>query len=165
MQTPPPESANDPSDRPNRVPWPPLLYATVLCLAALLERYSPSLPAWPESFALRWLGAALFLTGLGIAVAGLLRFRADDTTVDPTGRATNLATEGIYALTRNPMYLGAVVGFVGLALALRSPWLMLLVAPMALALRQLAILPEEAYLERRFGAAYLAYKRRTRRWL
>lgn len=153
------------SDRPNRIPWPPMLYATLAVAAALLERYVPGLPAWPESLVLRWLGWGLVLAGLGVALAGIFRFRADGTTVDPTGRASRLATAGIYAYTRNPMYLGAVVGFVGFALALRSPWLLLLLPLMVLALIRLAIRPEEAYLERRFGAAYMDYKARVRRWI
>ncbi len=153
------------SDRPSRVPWPPLLYAAIACLAALLERYVPQLPAWPASAALRGLGWALVAMGFAIAIAALLRFRADGTTPDPTGRATALASHGVYRYTRNPMYLGAVIGFIGFALALRSPWLMLLVPPLAVLLHVLAIRPEEAYLERRFGASYRDYKQRVRRWI
>lgn len=153
------------SDRPSRVPWPPLLYAAVASLAALLERYVPQLPAWPASPALRWIGWALVAGGFAIAIAALLRFRAEGTTPDPTGRASALASHGIYRYTRNPMYLGAVIGFLGFALALRSPWLMLLVPVLAALLQWLAILPEEAYLERRFGASYRDYKARVRRWI
>lgn len=153
------------SDRPSRVPWPPVLYATLAVAAALLERYAPGLPAWPESFFLRWLGWGLVLAGTGIALAGIFRFRAEGTTLDPTGRASRLATGGIFAYTRNPMYLGAVIGFSGFALALRSPWLLLLLPLMVFALIRLAIVPEEAYLERRFGAAYMDYKRRVGRWI
>lgn len=152
------------SDRPNRWPWPPLLYAGVLALAALLERTFPDHPL-PESSWMRGVGAALFLGGIAIGVLGVLRFRAIDTPIDPTGQARQLSTEGIYAYTRNPMYLGALISFVGLALALRSVWLLVLVAPLAFALTKLAIAPEEAYLERRFGEVYRAYKSRVRRWL
>ena len=69
------------------------------------------------------------------------------------------------AFTRNPMYLGMVVSCVGLAFALGSAWLVILAMLLPLALRKLAIEPEEAYLSRRFGAEYDTYRARVRRWL
>lgn len=159
-----PASAESP-DRPNRVPWPPLIYLAVFAAAFLLEHFIPQLPAWPDSFFLRWLGSALVLTGIGLAILGILQFRADETTFHPTHAADNLAVNGIYRYTRNPMYLGAMVAFFGGALAARSPWLLVLLPPTAYALTRLAIEPEEAYLERRFGDAYRDYKSRTRRWI
>ena len=62
-----PASAESP-DRPNRVPWPPLIYLAVFAAAFLLEHFIPQLPAWPDSFFLRWLGSALVLTGIGLAI-------------------------------------------------------------------------------------------------
>ena len=63
------------------------------------------------------------------------------------------------------MYLGALGLFLGLAFALRSGGLLVVTPAVAVALQLLAIRPEEAYLERRFGDAYRAYKRRVRRWI
>jgi protein-S-isoprenylcysteine O-methyltransferase Ste14 len=68
-------------------------------------------------------------------------------------------------LRRNPMYLGAVLAFLGLAIYLSAPWLLLVLPAMVMALTKLAIEREEAYLRRRFGAAYEAYAARTRRWI
>lgn len=53
----------------------------------------------------------------------------------------------------------------GFALLLSNLWILLLTPPGTWVLHRFAILPEEAYLERRFGEAYLAYKARVRRWL
>ena len=80
-------------------------------------------------------------------------------------RAKALATGGIYRLTRNPMYLGAIVAFVGLGLWLANSWLVVLIPVMALALQKLAIEREEAYLRQRFGADYDNYCSRVRRWI
>ena len=61
--------------------------------------------------------------------------------------------------------LAALIAFFGLGLALRSTWLLVAVPAVAVALTKLAIEPEEAYLERRFGEAYRGYKAQVRRWI
>lgn len=48
---------------------------------------------------------------------------------------------------------------------LRNTWILLLVPLCAWVLHRFAILPEEAYLQRKFGEKYLSYKRRVRRWI
>ena len=63
------------------------------------------------------------------------------------------------------MYLQMVVACVGFSVALANPWILFLTPLCALLLQVLAIIPEEAYLERKFGQVYLDYKRRVRRWL
>ncbi len=151
-------------DRPNAVHWPPLLYVLVFSAAWLLDRLLP-LPTLLGPPVGSLLGGPLLLLGVGIGASALVRFRIVGTTFDPTGPANALATGGIYQWTRNPMYLGALMAFTGLGLALQWTWLLVLSVPLAVALQRLAIRPEEAYLERRFGAAYLDYKARVRRWL
>lgn len=151
-------------DRPNHIHWPPILYGAVILAAWALERFVP-LQLIGESLLLRWCGGLIFLLGAWLAIAALFRFHEIGTPFDPTGQATALATEGVYAYTRNPMYVGALVCFLGLGLALRSSWLLILVPLLAVGLLKLAIEREEAYLKRRFGAAYDAYAARVRRWL
>jgi protein-S-isoprenylcysteine O-methyltransferase Ste14 len=58
-----------------------------------------------------------------------------------------------------------VVGCVGFAILFWNVWILLLTPLAALALQQLVILPEEEYLERKFGDDYRAYKQRVRRWI
>jgi len=151
-------------DRPNRVPWPPIIDVGVLLAAWLLEQAVP-LSMMMTSAPVRlagWFGVA---AGLAIAAAGLGYFQVIGTTSNPTGRAARLARGGIYAWTRNPMYLGTVIAFVGLAFALGSAWLVILAILMPLPLRKLAIEREEAYLGRRFGVEYADYCKKVRRWL
>ena len=76
----------------------------------------------------------------------------------------SIVEDGPFRLTRNPMYLQMVITCVGFAVFLSNGWILALTPLCALALRQLAILPEERYLEEKFGDAYIAYKRRVRRW-
>ena len=150
------------TDRANRYPWPPILYVVAVVLAYGLER------VWPLPLAydgLKWPGVLATIVGLGIAIAGAGYFRTIGTPIDPTGSAKHLATGGIYKFTRNPMYLGGVIFFTGLALAFRSGWLLALVPLIAVGLHKLAIEPEEAYLTRRFGDGYAAYCAKVRRWI
>jgi protein-S-isoprenylcysteine O-methyltransferase Ste14 len=63
------------------------------------------------------------------------------------------------------MYLQMVLVCIGVAVIASSAWIIVLTPVCAWALDRIAIVPEEAYLERKFGASYLAYKRRVRRWL
>lgn len=151
-------------DRPSDKPWPPIVYAAALLGAWLLESWLP-LPALPENLLVRWFGAVIFLSGLGLGLMGLMALRAAGTTFDPTGSADTLATQGLYARSRNPLYLSALIAFFGLGLALRSTWLLVAVPAVAMALIKLAIEPEEAYLERRFGEPYRRYKAHVRRWI
>jgi len=84
----------------------------------------------------------------------------------PTNRPTTAIVEtGPYRFTRNPIYLGMVLGLIGLAIAFNSLWLLLTLVPFALAICFGVVAREEAYLERKFGDVYRRYRARVRRWL
>jgi protein-S-isoprenylcysteine O-methyltransferase Ste14 len=74
-------------------------------------------------------------------------------------------TRGIHGWSRNPIYLGMFLVYGGIGIAVRSPWILILLLPLAATIRYGVVAREEAYLERRFGAAYRHYKARVRRWL
>jgi len=76
-----------------------------------------------------------------------------------------IVEHGPFRITRNPMYLQMVLICIGFAVMLMNAWILALTPVCAWVLQLFAILPEEAYLERKFGGAYLAYKSRVRRWL
>ena len=61
--------------------------------------------------------------------------------------------------------LGMTLVLFGLGLALNELWFLIAVPIAVLAVTKLAIEREEAYLERRFGAPYVAYKSKVRRWI
>ena len=143
---------------------PPLLYAGGLLLGLAIDgRLTNAIV--PASGAGLWIAAALGLAGLALIAAGLGRCWSAGTPPEPWAPARLLVTTGIYRWTRNAMYLGITILYAGLALLLRSPAAGLMLLPI-LAIMRFAIIPrEEAYLERRFGDDYRAYRRRTRRWL
>ena len=83
----------------------------------------------------------------------------------PGSRSTTIVDSGPYRFTRNPIYLGMVLGLIGLAIAFNSLWLLLTLVPFALVIRYGVVAREEAYLERKFGDVYRRYRARVRRWL
>ncbi len=104
------------------------------------------------------LGLALTFTG----VAGVIRHR---TTIVPHHPVATLLTSGAYRLSRNPMYTGLAIAYLGLALLFGSWWPLALWPLVIVAVRQLVIRPEEEYLTQRFGQTYTDYQSRVRRWL
>ena len=78
---------------------------------------------------------------------------------------TALVISGPYRFTRNPMYVGLAALAVALSLFLDTWWTIVLLMPVLLVVRVVVIAPEERYLQRHFGADYVAYTQRVRRWL
>ncbi len=83
----------------------------------------------------------------------------------PWTPTTEIIIKGPYHFTRNPMYLMMVLQCIGFAILLSDAWTALLTPVCALLLYLIAIRPEEAYLEGKFGDSYRAYKQKVRRWI
>jgi protein-S-isoprenylcysteine O-methyltransferase Ste14 len=111
------------------------------------------------------LGGALFVIGAAIAVWGLVTFRRARTTTVPGQVSALLVTWGPYRFTRNPMYVGLIVAYLGEAGILRQIWPILLL-PLTIAYVNWIVIPlEESKLLEAFGAAYQRYQARVGRWL
>jgi len=110
-------------------------------------------------------GAVVGAAGLALAwigVGGVVRHR---TTIVPHRPVANLVTTGAYRVSRNPMYTGLAIAYLGGAL-LAGSWWPLVFWPVVVALvTVLVIRPEERYLAQRFGEAYARYRAEVRRWL
>ena len=152
------------ADRPATVPWPPILIGAVLAAGVLLGRLHPL--AWPgmDDLPARIIGYGVGAAGIALMAWGLLTLWRAGTTIMPNQRADRLVTEGAFRFRRNPIYMGEVLVFLGLAELTHNIWFAILAPLLAIALYALAIRPEEQHLETRFGQAYLDYKERTRRW-
>ena len=110
-------------------------------------------------------GAVLAALGLTLAFAGVAAVIRHRTTIVPHHPVATLLTGGAYRLSRNPMYTGLAIAYLGLALVFGSWWPLALWPPVMVAVRQLVIRPEEQYLTQRFGQTYTDYQSRVRRWL
>lgn len=107
------------------------------------------------------------VAGVGIAIAGIVSFRYAKTTVNPLKPegASSLVTSGVYRLTRNPMYLGAMTALVGWAIFLANAVGFVFVPLFVLYMNLFQIGPEERALASLFGPEFAAYLAKVRRWL
>jgi len=111
------------------------------------------------------IGLLPLILGLGIALWGVRLFAKVGTNIVPFTESTALVTDGAFAYSRNPMYLGMVLVLLGVAFLLdrASPWLVLV--PFILVIRLKFIQFEEPLMEQTFGAIYVTYRSNVRRWL
>jgi protein-S-isoprenylcysteine O-methyltransferase Ste14 len=110
-------------------------------------------------------GAVVTALGLGLAFTGVAAVISHRTTIVPHHPVATLLTSGAYRLSRNPMYTGLAIAYLGLALLFDSWWPLALWPLVILAVRHLVIRPEEQYLTHRFGQTYTDHQTRVRRWL
>jgi protein-S-isoprenylcysteine O-methyltransferase Ste14 len=140
------------------------MLAAAACMGAL-HRWLP-LGHW---IAAPWsrLGAFPGAVAIAIVVAALRSFQRARTTVNPMdpSKATQLVTDGVFRISRNPMYLGLLLLLTGWALWLGSASVWLVPPLFAITITLLQIIPEERALGRLFGAQYLAYRDSVARWI
>jgi protein-S-isoprenylcysteine O-methyltransferase Ste14 len=142
---------------------PPLVFGGYLLLAILLNLIIPLPPPWLgmlRDIAVLGVLGGLLLSGWSIR----LMVRAH-TSPDPHRPTTVLLTEGPYRRSRNPIYLGFLLIYLGFTIIVGTLWGVLLSPLVVWTVKRLIVEPEERYLQARFDARYLAYKSRVRQWL
>ena len=107
--------------------------------------------------ALRWLGLALLLVGLGGVI---LARHTLGRSFSIRAKATELVTTGIYSRIRNPIYVSSVIFITGLIVTVRRPTLVLLLV-VIIPLQIIRARREAQVLEAKFGEAYREYRRGT----
>jgi protein-S-isoprenylcysteine O-methyltransferase Ste14 len=147
----------------SRVPPP----AVVLVMGVVMWLTSRAVPALLFDLpAHNWLAIVVVLAGFVTGISGVLTFRKAKTTVNPLKpSASSLVTWGVYARTRNPMYLGGLIMLFGWAIFLTNALAFLFLPAYVLYINRFQIAPEERVLMSLFGKAYVAYQARARRWL
>ena len=142
--------------------FPPLLFSLCVVLGGLATWWCPY--RW---HGIAWIVVGVLLAVLAVALAiwGERAMKAAGTNVRPDQPSTAIVDAGPFAYTRNPLYVGLILLFAGIGVALRSPAFLVFLAPLALVLRYGVIAREETYLESKFGDVYRSYRRKVRRWL
>lgn len=155
----------EPKDQAAVRVFPPGVPLATILIGVGLQRLWP-IPILFPAPARYWLGGiGVVAAMLGLGLRAVILFRRSGQSENPWKPTPEIVDRGPFRVTRNPMYLQMVIVCVGVSVILSNAWILLLTPICALVLQQFAILPEEAYLERKFGEPYLDYKRRVRRWL
>jgi protein-S-isoprenylcysteine O-methyltransferase Ste14 len=111
------------------------------------------------------IGAGLVLAGLAILLGGWWQFRQRDVAICPTAETRALLTDGIYAWTRNPMYLGMVTMLIGVAVGVGALSFWIAAVAYLTLLDRVFCRYEERKLAATFGSRYVDYREHVRRWL
>ena len=153
-------------DAPGVLLPPPLIPVSMLVASIILQKFVPLgllvqvAPAWRIG-----VGAALGVAGFSLANLGRLALQRRGTNVNPYRPSIAIETGGVFARTRNPLYVGGMIFTIGIAVAFGLDWLVLL-HPLGFAVLHFGVVRrEERYLERKFGDAYRAYKVGVRRYV
>ena len=136
-----------------------VVFGLPLLVAIGLQRFAPL--SFPHVFfnpAITLAGALLVIGGVFFVVRARREFAQHG---QPTGQ---LVTSGVFALSRNPLYLGGVCLLIGVALIFKLPWVLIFLLPALVVCHYVLIMPEERYLAAKFGPAYQAYATAVPRW-
>lgn len=107
----------------------------------------------------------LIVAGLLVEGSAANQFRRAGTRVEPWKPTTALSTDGLYRLSRNPIYVGFTLMYLGFATAMDSWIAVAFLLPCLIVVDRFVVVREERYLASKFGAEYEAYRARVRRWL
>ncbi|MBA3471128.1 MAG: isoprenylcysteine carboxylmethyltransferase family protein [Herpetosiphonaceae bacterium] len=138
----------------------PFLAAILLQLAVPL-----ALPSTVLTPAIIAGGATLIIAGVTLVVLARREFAQRGQPTDPGLSTSTLVTSGVFAVSRNPLYLGGVCVLLGIALAVNLPWVLGLLVPSLIACHFVLIVPEEQYLAATFGEEYRRYAAAVHRWI
>ncbi|WP_417353667.1 methyltransferase family protein [Flavobacterium alkalisoli] len=110
---------------------------------------------------------SVFVLGSLFAIIGVLNFRSANTTVDPRDpkKSDHLVKSGIYAYTRNPMYVGMFLWLVSVCSYFGSLYSLIYCVLFVLYMTHFQIKPEEEILKDIFGQEYIEYTKQVRRWI
>lgn len=142
---------------------PPVLFAFCLIGMAAVVYLVPGSQLLRPPF--NWLGAIVVVIGLAVGASGSRLFLRRRTELNTFGHPRQMVTDGVFAISRNPMYLGFVLMLLGVAFVVDrlAPFLFVLLFAAA---AQFWYVPfEERRMRETFGDEYAGYCRKTRRWI
>lgn len=152
-------------DNPEVNIMPPLIFYICLITGGVLEFLLPT------SFSIFSHPVCLcigILTGVGGFIFMIFaheKFKIIGTNVSTNQGATECVVQGAYQFSRNPMYVGGSLFFLGIGLIAGSVWMLISYLPLGIYLSFYVVPKEEAYMERSFGNKYKAYCQKVRRWI
>jgi protein-S-isoprenylcysteine O-methyltransferase Ste14 len=152
-------------DHPGVYPPPPLFYVLTFFISIFVQRQFPIEKSLFNSDTAHISGVIFVSIGLAFLFPALIKFFRTKNTLITIKPANSLQTSGIYSITRNPMYIGLLSLYIGIAFFKGNYWTFIFIPFVILIVTNFVILKEERYLERAFGSEFIAYKKKVRRWI
>jgi protein-S-isoprenylcysteine O-methyltransferase Ste14 len=145
------------------VPW---VFVLAYLLGVALNLFLPIHVPPPEALKIAWrAGIAFVVVGSLVAFPALYLFRKSSTTTVPFETPAQFVTSGPFRISRNPMYVGLALIYLGVSGTQGQVWPLLLLPIVLVYLDRVVIPVEERHLLQVFGEAYGQYRGRVRRWL
>ena len=143
---------------------PPPIIALICIVINYLSTYLINPIKFPN---IEIIGGLILLLGVVTAVLATLLFKKDKTTVNPRDpeKTTTLVTNGIFSITRNPMYLGLFLSISSTILFFGSWFGIIILMFFIWYINKFQIIPEEEAMEKLFGNKYSEYRQKVRRWI
>ena len=143
-----------------------VIFGVVVLISGVLELFIPlSLPEVFPNLVRIGLGTLVVLLGIRLIIISKRQFAQYGQPSAPGKPTSHLIMTGVFAISRNPLYLGLIVVQLGFGLALDWMWLLIFIIPTMIIVHYVLIVPEERYLLTKFGEDYQRYAQSVRRWL
>ncbi|MBI1342736.1 MAG: isoprenylcysteine carboxylmethyltransferase family protein [Terrimonas sp.] len=152
-------------DNPGVYLPPPLIYVFVFLFSLWVNKMVPLREELTGKKYSLTMGILFILIAAMIIFAAIFRFIISGNTLVTIKPAKSLQAIGIYRVSRNPMYLGLVFLYTGLAFLKGNTWTILFIPLIIIFVQAFVIRKEEKYLLRTFGNEYENYRSKVRRWL
>ncbi len=152
-------------DHPGVYLPPPLFYVIIFFMSIYSQKAFPLPTMFLETSVAFMVGVLFVMMGLIIAIPALIKFFQTKNTLITIKPANSLQTSGIYSVSRNPMYLGLLILYTGIAFLQNNLWALLFIPIVLWVVTKFIIVKEEKYLGRNFGSEYTAYCKKVRRWI
>ena len=117
-----------------------------------------------DSSLIAWIGVGLCFIGVLVLVASLISFGSSFRVGIDVDKPDELVTTGVFAVSRNPIYVGFAFVLVGQFLVFPN-WIPLIYLAAGASLFHRQVLREESFMRQHYGREYAEYCRRTRRYL
>jgi len=111
------------------------------------------------------LGILLLVIGVSLNLMADAAFKREQTTVKPFEKSTTLVVTGVFQISRHPMYLGMLLILLGIAILMGTLTPLIVVIIFGILMELVFVRTEERMLEQQFGATWLAYKKKVRKWV
>jgi protein-S-isoprenylcysteine O-methyltransferase Ste14 len=143
----------------------PVFYLAFFFFSLLVEKEYPFGMRYLRDDAAKYTGYFLIAAGVALNMVAWIQFMRTHTTISPFKPANHLQTGGVYAFSRNPMYIGLFLVYIGATPILGNWWTIIVMPFLILIIDLYVVRREEKILRRRFGHPYKAYKKSVNRWM